>query len=261
MNFDLPFVPERPEKSRDNGLTMMMDKGLSVGQTEDFIDACGEYTDVVKFGFGTSLITQNLETKLALYREAEITPFFGGTLFEAFIVRDCFDDYLRFLDKFDMTLTEVSDGSISLPHEQKLEYIRKLGEEVTVLSEVGSKNADVHLTPEEWVEQMRTELDAGVWKVIAEARESGTIGIFNKDGSANVELIKSIRNHVKMDNVLWEAPQKSQQVWFIKQMGANVNLGNIAPNEVIALEALRRGLRGDTFFQFLTPEMTNAFSS
>jgi len=261
MNFDLPFVPERPEKSRDNGLTMMMDKGLSVGQTEDFIDACGEYTDVVKFGFGTSLITQNLETKLALYREAEITPFFGGTLFEAFIVRDCFDDYLRFLDKFDMTLTEVSDGSISLPHEQKLEYIRKLGEEVTVLSEVGSKNADVHLTPEEWVEQMRTELDAGVWKVIAEARESGTIGIFNKDGSANVELIKSIRNHVKMDNVLWEAPQKSQQVWFIKQMGANVNLGNIAPNEVIALEALRRGLRGDTFFQFLTPEMTKAFSS
>jgi phosphosulfolactate synthase len=260
MNFDLPFIPERPEKSRDHGLTMMMDKGLSVGEIEDFIEACGDYTDVVKFGFGTSLITANLETKLNLYREAEITPFFGGTLFEAFIARDKFEDYQRFLDKYDMTLAEISDGSIVLPHDQKLAYIQKLGEQVTVLSEVGSKAADVHLSSDQWVEQMKTELEAGVWKVIAEARESGTIGIYNKDGSANVELIDSIRNHVKLENVLWEAPQKNQQVWFIQEMGANVNLGNIAPNEVISLEALRLGLRGDTFFEFLAPEMIEQYS-
>ncbi len=261
MNFDLPFVPERPEKSRDIGLTMMMDKGLSVGETENFIDACGDYTDVVKFGFGTSLITSDLETKLNLYREAEITPFFGGTLFEAFVVRGMFDDYQKLLDKYDMTLAEVSDGSIVLPHETKLKFIEKLADQVTVLSEVGSKQADVHLSSDQWVEQMKTELEAGVWKVIAEARESGTIGIYNKDGSANVELIDSIRNHVKLENVLWEAPKKNQQVWFIQEMGANVNLGNIAPNEVISLEALRRGLRGDTFFQFLTPEMREQFEN
>jgi len=260
MNFDLPLIPERPDKSREHGLTMMMDKGLSVGETENFIDACGEYTDVVKFGFGTSLITADLETKLNLYREAEITPFFGGTLFEAFIVRGKFDEFQRFLDQYDMTLAEVSDGSIVLPHDQKLAYIRKLGEQVTVLSEVGSKKTDVHLSSDDWVQQMKTELEAGVWKVIAEARESGTKGIYNNDGSANVQLIDSIRNHVKLENVLWEAPQKNQQVWFIKEMGANVNLGNIAPNEVISLEALRRGLRGDTFFQFLAPEMVEQFN-
>ncbi len=251
MNFELPYLPNRTSKPRKNGITMMMDKGLSLNQVEDFVEACGEFTDVVKFGFGTSLITNKLEEKLKLYCEADITPYFGGTLFEMFIVRNMFDEYRKLLDKYNMELCEVSDGSMSMPHNEKLEYINKLSSQVTVLSEVGSKDASLIIPPDEWVSQMKSELEAGSWKVIAEARESGTIGIYNKDGSANIELINDIKNHINMDNVLWEAPLKNQQVWFIKNMGFDVNLGNIAYDGIISLEALRQGLRGDTFFEFL----------
>jgi len=251
MNFNLPYLPNRTNKPRKNGITMMMDKGLSINQVENFIESSGEYTDVVKFGFGTSLITNKLEEKLKLYSEANITPYFGGTLFEMYIVRNMFDDYRKLLDKCNMQLCEVSDGSMSMPHNDKLEYIKKLASQVTVLSEVGSKDASLIIPHDEWVSQMKSELEAGSWKVIAEARESGNIGIYNKDGSANIELIDDIRNNINMDNVLWEAPNKNQQVWFIKNMGFDVNLGNIAYDAVIPLEALRQGLRGDTFFEFL----------
>lgn len=251
MNYPLPFVPERPAKPRNSGLTMVMDKGLSIREAEDFMSVGSQYTDYVKLGFGTSLITPGLETKIKIYKEAGTIPYFGGTLFEAFIIRGMFGEYMKLLDRYDLEMAEVSDGSYDFEHEHKLEYIRRLAERGIVISEVGSKKKEVVFTPTEWVNLMRSELDAGSVKVIAEARESGTIGIYNEDGSINKEIIDAISHNVKLDNVLWEAPMKSQQAWFIKNFGDRVNLGNIPPNEIIPLETLRLGLRGDTFFQFL----------
>jgi phosphosulfolactate synthase len=251
MNKILPYIPDRPSKPRNSGLTMVMDKGLSIREAEDFMSVGSEYTDFVKLGFGTSLLTPGFEKKIQIYKKAGAVPYFGGTLFEAFIIRNMFKEYLEFLDKNEIELVEVSDGSYDFEHKRKLEYINRLAQRGTVISEVGSKKKDVVYSPDEWVAMMKAELSAGSEKVIAEARESGTIGIYNDDGSINAPVINAISEHVKLDNVIWEAPLKSQQVWFIKNFGANVNLGNIAPNEIIPLESLRCGLRGDTFFQFL----------
>jgi phosphosulfolactate synthase len=250
-----PYLPERPSKPRDAGLTMVMDKGLSIREAEDFMSVGSEYTDYVKLGFGTSLITPGFEKKIAVYKKSGVIPYFGGTLFEAFIIRNMFREFIEFLDKNEIDTVEISDGSYDFDHSRKLEYISLLAEKRTVISEVGSKKKNVVYSPEEWVGMMKSELNAGSVKVIAEARESGTIGIYNEDGSINNSIICGIAEHVKLDNVIWEAPQKSQQAWFIKNFGANVNLGNIAPTEIIPLESLRLGLRGDTFFQFLPDEM------
>lgn len=250
-NFKLTHIPKRTEQPRKSGLTMMMDKGLSLRETENFIEACVDYTDIVKFGFGTAYVTKNLEEKIKLYREAGIRPYFGGTMFELFVARKRFNDYRKMLDKYDLDLCEVSDGSIILPHDKKLEYIVKLAKDRTVMSEVGSKDAGIIISPAKWIRMMSTELEAGSWKVIAEGRESGNVGVFRPNGTAHTYLINKIIAKVKPEDILWEAPKKNQQVWFIRLFGANVNLGNIAPNEVIPLECLRLGLRGDTFFEFL----------
>jgi phosphosulfolactate synthase len=247
----LPFLPERPLKPRNYGLTMVMDKGLSIREAEDFMSVGHEYTDYVKLGFGTSIITPGFDKKIKIYKKNNTIPYFGGTLFEAFIVRNMFKEFIEFLDKYEVELAEISDGSFDIEHSRKLDYINKLSRKVTVISEVGSKKKDVIYSPDEWVAMMKSELTAGSVKVIAEARETGTIGIYNDDGSVNQPLINTIIEHIKLENILWEAPQKPQQAWFIKHFGANVNLGNIAPNEIIPLESLRLGLRGDTFFQFL----------
>jgi len=255
MKTILPFIPERPAKPRTSGLTMVMDKGLSLREAEDFMSVGSEYTDFVKLGFGTSLVTPGYEKKIKIYKKAGTIPYFGGTLFEAFIIRNMFDDFVEFLKKSQVDMVEISDGSYDIDHEKKLEYISILSKVATVISEVGSKKKEVVYTPDQWVAMMKSELDAGSVKVIAEARESGTTGIYNEDGSINNKIIDAISHHVKLENVIWEAPMKSQQAWFIRNFGANVNLGNIAPNEVIPLESLRLGLRGDTFFQFLPPEL------
>ena len=251
MNYELGQIPERTQKPRDYGFTMAMDKGLSVRETEDFLSMCSGYVDIVKLGWGTSFVTPNLEDKLKVYREANIPVYFGGTLFEAFIVRKQFDAYRRILDKYEMSFAEVSDGSIDLQHEEKLEYIRRLSGQVTVLSEVGSKDVDVIIPPYKWINLMQAELDAGAWKVIGEAREGGNVGLFRSSGEVRSGLVEEILTKIPFEKIIWEAPQKSQQVWFIKLLGTNVNLGNIAPNEIIPLETIRLGLRGDTFSQFL----------
>ena len=230
---------------------MVMDKGLSIREAEDFMSVGSEYTDYVKLGFGTSLITPGFEKKISIYKKSGAIPYLGGTLFEAFIVRNMFKEFVELLDKHEIDHLEISDGSYDIEHSMKLEYISKLAERFTVISEVGSKKKDVIYTPDEWVSMMKSELNAGSVKVIAEARESGTTGIYNEDGSINNAIIDAIGEHVRLENVIWEAPLKSQQAWFIKHFGANVNLGNISPNEIIPLESLRLGLRGDTFFQFL----------
>lgn len=234
---------------------MMMDKGLSWREAENFVSSSAAHCDLVKFGFGSSMITPDLERKISIYHEAGLKVYFGGTLFEAFIARDMFDEYRSLLDKFKIQCVEVSDGSIYITHKEKCKYISKLAEDFTVLSEVGSKEEGILISPAKWVRMMSSELKAGSWKVIAEARESGNVGIYRPNGTAHSMLVNKILNKIKDEDILWEAPQKAQQVWFIKLIGHNVNLGNIAPNDLIALESLRLGLRGDTFFDYLPEEI------
>lgn len=251
MNYFLTDIPSRTTKPRDAGFTMAIDKGLSVREAEDFMSVAGEYVDAVKLGWATSFVTPNLTDKIQVYKNAGVPVYFGGTLFEAFIVRGQFDDYCKVLDKYGLQFVEVSDGSIELDHGVKCEYIRKLARNFTVLSEVGSKDAEKIIPPYKWIQLMQEELDAGAWKVIGEAREGGNVGLFRSTGEVRSGLVEEILTKIPFEKIIWEAPQKAQQVWFIKLLGTNVNLGNIAPNEIIPLETIRLGLRGDTFFDFM----------
>jgi phosphosulfolactate synthase len=255
MNYELKNIPQRPAKPRETGLTMVMDKGLGLKEAELFIDSSAHLTDVVKLGFGTSYISTNLKEKVKLYKQAGLKVYVGGTLFEAFIVRNMFDDYQKLIDNLGLNMAEVSDGSLEINHDKKCEYIQKLSKQVTVVSEVGSKEEGIIIHPNKWTTMMRKELEAGSWKVIAEARESGNVGIYHTNGKTHTILIDKIIAKIKLENIIWEAPIKSQQTWFIKQFGTNVNLGNIGVQDVVALETLRLGLRGDTFFQFLPKEL------
>lgn len=254
-NINLSHIPLRSEKPRTKGLTMVMDKGISLKHAEDFIESYGDYVDFVKLGFGTSVVSKNVKEKIKLYQKAGIKTYLGGTLFEAFVARGKFDDYQKFIESYGLDTAEVSDGSINMEHESKCKYINLLSKNFTVLSEVGSKEEGIIIHPAKWTTMMKAELEAGSFKVIAEARESGTVGIFHKNGSAHSMLISRITSKINVDDIIWETPQKSQQVYFINLFGANVNVGNIGVDDVIPLETLRIGLRGDTFFNYL-PEDT-----
>ncbi|MCX7745036.1 MAG: phosphosulfolactate synthase [Flavobacteriales bacterium] len=259
MEIKLPYLPERPQKPRNHGITMVMDKGLSLRQAEDLTASSGHLIDFIKLGFGTSYVSKNVKEKVRIYRDAGIRTYLGGTFFEAFVVRNMFDDYLRLIDELGLDTIEVSDGSVRMQHDTKCEYISKLSRYGTVLSEVGSKEEGILIAPNKWKMMMQKELEAGAWKVIAEARESGTVGIYRPSGKAHVQLINKILGKISPESVIWEAPIKSQQAFWIKLLGANVNLGNIAPEEVIPLETLRLGLRGDTFFTFLPQDLVNSW--
>ena len=248
---EIKYLPERTEKPRTEGITMVMDKGIGMRQAQDLVETAGRLIDFLKLGFGTSYINRDIKEKIKLYRNNGIKVYPGGTLFEAFLIRGQFDDYRRYVEEMGFDAVEVSDGSMSLPHEEKCRYIELLSKDYQVVSEVGSKVAGLEIPISQWVNQMKSELQAGSFKVIAEARESGTVGIYDAHGKANFELISEISKVIPLESILWEAPQKSQQAWFIKHFGANVNLGNIAPTEIIPLETLRLGLRGDTFMHFL----------
>ena len=230
---------------------MMMDKGLSTNEAKDFIESASIYTDIVKLGFGTSIVSTNTEEKIKLYQQAGMKVYLGGTLFESFIIRGMYKEYQELLKKWGLQMCEVSDGCINIEHEKKCEYIHDLSKNFCVVSEVGSKDENTNLSTKEWCRLMSRELEAGSWKVISEAREGGNIGVFNKKGEVKSNLINTILEKIPSKNIIWEAPKKEQQVWFIKSIGANVNLGNISYNEVIPLETLRIGLRGDTFFDYL----------
>lgn len=251
MNYHLPQIPERTSKPRTDGVTMVMDKGLSIEEVKNFLSVSGPYVDLVKLGFGTSMVTPNLKEKLAVYANNNMPVYLGGTLFEAFVIRNCFDEYLNMIKEFGLNHVEVSDGSIVIPHAEKCGYIEKLAKHVTVLSEVGSKDAAHILPPYKWIELMRAELEAGSSYVIAEAREAGNVGIYRSSGEVREGLVQEILTQIPVAKIIWEAPQKAQQVYFLELCGCNVNLGNIAPNEVIPLEATRIGLRGDTFMFYL----------
>lgn len=249
FNLDLPV---RPAKPRQEGLTLMLDKGLPPRQVEDLLDLVAGYVDLVKLGWGTAVVTPGLERKLAVYRAAGIPVYFGGTLFEAYYLRRQLDDYRRLLDTLGLGHVEVSDGSIEVRHDEKLACIRTLARDFTVLSEVGSKDGEKIMPPYKWVQLIQAELDAGSWKVVCEARESGTAGLYRANGEVRSGLVEEIVDLVDRRRLVFEAPQKAQQVWFIRHSGPNVNLGNIAPEEVLPLETLRLGLRADTLFEFVS---------
>jgi len=241
--FELGLAP------RPGGLTHVIDKGLGPRGWEDVLETSGEFIDIVKLGWGTAYVTRNLRAKLDVLHEKPVV--IGGTFFEVVFVQDKLDGYKRWLEGLGLTYVEISDGVIELPRERKLELIEEFARDFIVLSEVGSKDADVEFTPDEWTRWLREELDAGAWKVITEAREGGTAGIFSKSGDMRTELVGEIADAVPLEDVVFEAPTKSAQAWFIKEFGPAVNLGNIPPEEVIPLETLRRGLRGDTLKEVL----------
>jgi phosphosulfolactate synthase len=251
MNFNLSNIPDRNIKPRSSGLTMVMDKGLSVEEARNFLSVSHPHVDIIKLGFGTSYVTPNLREKLEVYKSYDLPIYFGGTLFEAFLIRNQFEDYIRICKDYDIRYMEVSDGSITIPHSEKCGYIEKLTQYGTVLSEVGSKDAEHIIPPYKWIELMRAELEAGATYVIAEAREAGNVGIYRGTGEVREGLVQEILTQIPAEKIIWEAPQKAQQLYFIELIGANVNLGNISPTEVIPLEAMRIGLRGDTFHLFL----------
>lgn len=251
MNFPLNHLPERTQKPRSFGTTMVMDKGMGLDEVRNFLSVAAPYVDIVKLGFGTAFVTNRLREKIEIYREHDIPVYFGGTLFEAFLVRNQFEDYLNVIKEYGLQHVEVSDGSITIPHAEKCGYVERLAKHVTVLSEVGSKDATHIMPPYKWIELMRAELEAGATYVIAEAREAGNVGIYRGSGEVREGLVQEILTQIPAEKIIWEAPQKAQQVYFLELLGANVNLGNLAPNDVLPLEATRLGLRGDTFYLYL----------
>lgn len=251
MQFITDRLPARSQKPRNTGLTMVMDKGLSRREVEDFLSIAEPYVDLVKLGFGTSAVTPKLAEKLAVYKEAKIPVYFGGSLMEWFYAHDAFEEYIKIIDKYKIDYAEVSDGSLEIPHDVKCGLISRLAKDRIVLSEVGSKDAEKIIPPYKWIELMKEELEAGAWKVIAEAREGGNVGIYRGTGEVREGLVDEILTQIPVEKILWEAPNKAQQVFFIKLVGTDVNLGNIPANEVIPLETLRVGLRGDTMVHFL----------
>ena len=235
--------------NRDGGLTHVLDKGLGPRAWEDVLETSGAYIDIVKLGWGTAFVTEGLERKLDILREKPVV--IGGTFFEVVYVKDQLDDYKRWLGELGITHVEISDGVIDLPRQRKLELIAELARDFTVLSEVGSKDSSVEFETDEWTQWLLEELDAGAWKVITEARESGTAGVFRASGEMRTGLVAEIAHSIDFHDLVWEAPTKASQAWFIKEFGPNVNLGNIPPEEVIPLETLRLGLRGDTLKEVL----------
>lgn len=254
MNFNLSQIPERNKKPRNHGITMVMDKGLSIQETKNFLSVAHPHIDIVKFGFGTAFVTPDLREKIEVYQASDIPVYFGGTLFEAFLIRNQFQDYINICKDYKIDYVEVSDGSIDIPHAEKCGYIEKLTKFGTVLSEVGSKDAAHIIPPYKWIELMKAELEAGSTYVIAEAREAGNVGIYRGTGEVREGLVQEILTQIPEEKIIWEAPQKAQQLYFLELIGCNVNLGNIAPSEVIPLETMRIGLRGDTFHLYLDKE-------
>jgi phosphosulfolactate synthase len=255
MNFHLTQMPDRNVKPRTSGITMIMDKGLSLEETKNFMSVSHPHVDLVKLGFGTAYVTPDLKQKLAIYQSYNVPVYFGGTLFEAFLIRNQFEDYINTCKEYGIQYMEVSDGSVTIPHAEKCGYIEKLTKHGIVLSEVGSKDAAHIIPPYKWIELMKAELEAGSTYVIAEAREAGNVGIYRGSGEVREGLVQEILTQIPEEKILWEAPQKAQQLYFLELIGCNVNLGNIAPSEIIALETMRIGLRGDTFSLYLDKEL------
>jgi phosphosulfolactate synthase len=254
MNFNLGKIPLRSSRPRTSGLTIISDKGLSLAEAKNLLSVADPYIDMVKLAFGTAVVTSLLKEKIALYQSYQIPVYFGGLLFEAYMIRNQVPDFIKLVESNNIDYIEVSDGASNITHRQKCDYIRQFCKTGTVISEVGAGDKDkVQVTPPyRWIEIMQEELDAGARYIVAEGEESGTAGIYRDSGEVREGLVAEILNKIAPENIIWEAPKKDQQLYFIKLLGCNANMANIAPAEVIALEAMRIGLRGDSFDFFLT---------
>ena len=248
--FEFLTLPERTTKPRESGLTHVLDKGYSLEQVRQFLEVAESYVDIVKLGWGTAVVTPNAKEKIALYQSFGIPVCFGGTFFEVCLRQGKLEEFLALVDECGMECVEISDGTIDMDEEDKLAILRRLSKRYKVLSEVGSKDEAVVITPSKWVDSIKRELEAGAWKVITEGRESGTVGIYRPTGDVKDGLLEEISTTFDISQLLFEAPIKKQQAWFIKQFGPNVNIGNIPPEEVISVETLRVGVRGDTLLTF-----------
>ncbi len=258
MNFNLSQIPARTQLPRSYGITMVTDKGLSVAEAAYLAEGAAPYVDFVKLAFGTAYVMPQLREKIRIYQSHNIPVYFGGLLFEAFLYRNQLNDYLKLVEENNIRHIEISDGSVLLAHAEKCGYINRLAASAIILSEVGSRDKDrVQVTPPyKWIELMQRELEAGATYVIAEARETGTVGLYRDSGEVREGLVQEILTHIPAEKIIWEAPQKDQQLFFINLLGCNANLGNIAPAEVISLETMRIGLRGDSFHFFLDKDAT-----
>jgi len=250
MNFKSLNLPERPVKPREEGVTMIIDSGYGLSQIRDCLETGHLYADYVKLGWGTSVITLNLHEKIKLYQSFNIPVCLGGTLFELAYIQGKFEDFLSFGLDLGIEMLEVSDGTIDLPENEKLHCIEAVAKKMKVISEYGSKDVATVRAPSYWVSGMQNELKAGAWKVIAEGRESGQSGLYRQTSELRTGLVEEIVDAIPQHKILWEAPQKSQQAWFVKEFGKNVNIGNVALKDIIPLETLRLGLRGDTLLTF-----------
>jgi len=245
-------LPARSLKPRETGITMIIDSGMGLTQIKDYLDIGSNYVDYVKLGWGTSIVTQNLQDKIALYKKYNIPICLGGTLFEVAYVQNRVKEFKDFALDIGVEMIEISDGTVDMPESDKLKYIELLSKDIRVISEYGSKDASTIRAPRYWVIGMQNELNAGSWKVIAEGRESGTSGLYRQSSELRTGLVEEIVDEIPKDKILWEAPSKAHQAWFIKEFGLDVNLGNIALKDIIPLETLRLGLRGDTLLKFHT---------
>lgn len=253
INFKMRSIPERSEQPRKHGLTIISDKGMSQAETENLFSVAAPYIDMVKLAFGTAAVNPMIREKIQLYQSHNVPVYFGGLLFEAFLIRNQLDDYLKLISDFNINVIEVSDGAINITHEEKCNYIREFSKFATVISEIGSKDQDkVHITPPyKWIQLMSAELEAGSSYLVAEAKESGTTGIYRDSGEVREGLVEEILTKIPSEKIIWETPDKQQQLYFIKLVGCNANLANVSPSEVIALETMRIGLRSDSFSFYL----------
>lgn len=246
------LLKEREEKPRQKGITMVLDKGLGLETAESLMNISGDYVDYLKFGWGTSIVHEQdiIKDKVAMYKSYNITPYTGGTLFELAYMNDKLEEFFQEAHDLGFEAIEVSDGSTTISHDKKLECIESAKKDgFEVLSEVGKKDPglDKELSLDERIEYMQNELEAGSSLIIVEAREGGkNIGIYDKAGNAKEDEIDYILDNFDGNKILWEAPNKDQQVFFILKLGNDVNLGNVSTDDITSLETLRRGLRGDT---------------
>jgi phosphosulfolactate synthase len=228
----------------------VIDRGLSVAEVDGLIEVAGDSVDVVKLGWGTAVVSANLKPKLERFAAHGIPVVLGGTLTEIAIRQGRVDGLIAWLRELGLRHVEISDGTITLEPDVKRELIERLSREFIVLAEVGSKDTDFIMAPYIWVEQIERDLAAGAWKVIAEARESGTAGIYRANGEVRTGLIDEIAHAIDPDRIIFDAPLQRQQVWLLTRFGTECNLGNIAPADVLSLETLRLGLRSDTVERF-----------
>lgn len=243
---DFLALPERTSKPRSRGVTHVIDRGLPIAILESLLDLAGAHIDIVKFGWGTAYVSRHIRAKVEACREAKVRTCVGGTLLELATVQGKLREFVRWADSLAFDAVEVSEGTVDLGPGIKEGLITAMARDFLVLAETGSKDPSVPVRPAAWAAAMARDLEAGATFVIAEGRESGTVGVYGPDGSVREELVGTLLARVPAERIIFEAPAAKQQKWFVRNIGIDVNLGNVAPDEVIALETLRRGLRADT---------------